>query len=272
MEKETGAGTASTDLSQTNSGSTEQASAGCCPIYGARPQVRGRGRPSGCAPPRAQVRGCAELCAGGAEGAQWSPAEAPALPFVPLPAIGAGRQSGDPAGNWGCGAVRATERAEPNWELGGGSGGTAHCGCRGAARPAGGRRDGTKRSPLHRGRAIPSVPRMGLQGRPVEVVKSYKPHRTVTKSGVLPFHYGCCHCVPSSHTVWIRCVEECDGTGITHTGQKHHAGFVSHSQPWPGLVTGPKEQGKDVPGQHVSKHLSWHQGNLCHSTTLLQCK
>lgn len=122
MEKETGAGTASTDLSQTNSGSTEQASAGCCPIYGARPQVRGRGRPSGCAPPRAQVRGCAELCAGGAEGAQWSPAEAPSLPFVPLPAIGAGRQSGDPAGNWGCGAVRATERAEPNWELGGGRG------------------------------------------------------------------------------------------------------------------------------------------------------
>lgn len=154
----------------------------------------------------------------------------------------------------------------------GGSGDTAHCGCRGAARPAGGRRDGTKRSPLHRGRAIPSVPRMGLQGRPVEVVKSYKPHRTVTKSGVPPFHYGCCHCVPSSHTVWIRCVEECDGTGITHTGQKHHAGFVSHSQPCPGLVTGPKEQGKDVPGQHVSKHLSWHQENLCHSTTLLQCK
>lgn len=62
------------------------------------------------------------------------------------------------------------------------------------------------------------------------------------------------------------------GTGITHTGQQHHAGFVSHSQPWPGLVTGPKEQGKDVPGQHVSKHLSWHQENLCHSTTLLQCK
>lgn len=124
MEKETGAGTASTDLSQTNSGSTEQASAGCCPIYGSRPQVRGRGRPSGCAPPRAQVRGCAELCAGGAEGAQWSPAEAPALPFVPLPAIGAGRQSGDPAGNWGCGAVRATERVEPNWELGGVGG---HC-------------------------------------------------------------------------------------------------------------------------------------------------
>lgn len=86
--------------------------------------------------------------------------------------------------------MRAAERAEPNWELGGVG---EHCalwlprGCAPGWRAPGWHK---KTPPLHRDRAIPSVPRMGLQVRPIEMVKSYKPHkrhRAVTKSDVLSF-------------------------------------------------------------------------------------